>query len=616
MFPQRLDSTVAYDIAKAMMDGFNRHYRLFRTESSRAKHRFETADWHGQQRAQRERIEFYDLRVKECVMRLEKEFKAGALPMDEWHQVKLHYIGLLVNHLQPELAETFFNSVTTKILHRSYFQNDFIFVRPAVSTEYIEDSEPQAQPTYRAYYPAPDGLQQTLIELVRDFGLRVAFEDLQRDAANVAGAISAKLGDVKLRANFQLQVLSGLFFRNKGAYVVGKIINGFNELPFALPILHGASGKLLIDAALFGENDLLILFSFARAYFMVDMGVPSAYVQFLRSMMPRMPRAEIYNALGLAKQGKTLFYRDFLHHLRHSSDKFRIAPGIKGMVMLVFDLPSFPYVFKVIKDYYPPQKETTREQIKGKYLLVKQHDRVGRMADTQEYQQVAFPRERFSDELIAEIEKFAPSQLEISARDGDGRMEVIIKHVYIERRMIPLNIYLQEAFDLGADQSAGLAQIERAVVEYGNAIKDMVAANIFPGDMLWKNFGVTRNGKVVFYDYDEIEYITDCNFRKVPTPRNEEEEMSGEIWYSVGPKDVFPETFAPFLLGNPAVRAVFMRHHADLLDAAFWQGHQARIAAGHVHDVFPYERDRRFARRAAGEALTAPGPLPPAPDFP
>ena len=614
MFPQRLDSPLAYDIAKAMIDGFNRHYRLFRTESNRAKHRFETADWHGQQRAQRERIEFYDLRVREASTRLEREFKAGEQPMDVWHQVKLHYIGLLVNHHQPELAETFFNSVTTKILHRSYFQNDFIFVRPAVSTEYIENDEPAAQPTYRAYYPTSGTLQATLLTLMRDFEFHLQFEDLARDAASVAQAMGEQLGDVKLRANFQLQVLSSLFFRNKGAYIVGKIINGFKEIPFALPVLHSQpapgpsklvedqgissqldAGKLAIDAALFGEDDLLILFSFARAYFMVDMGIPSAFVQFLRSLMPRMPRAEIYNALGLAKQGKTLFYRDFLQHLRYSSDKFRIAPGIKGMVMLVFDLPSFPYVFKVIKDYYPPQKDTTREQIKSKYLLVKQHDRVGRMADTQEYTLVAFPRDRFSDELIAEIEKFAPSQLEISDRDGDGRLEVIINHVYIERRMIPLNIYLQEAFDLGADQPAGAAQIERAVVEYGNAIKDLVAANIFPGDMLWKNFGITRHGKVVFYDYDEIEYITDCKFRKVPTPRNEEEEMSGDIWYSVGPKDVFPETFEPFLLGNSAVRAVFMKHHADLLDAAFWQSHQARIRAGHVYDVFPYDQQKRFA---------------------
>jgi len=614
MFPTRLDSKIAYDIAKAMMDGFNRHYQLFRTESARAKHRFETADWHGQQRAQRERIEFYVLRVRECSNRLEREFKAGEQSMDIWQQVKLHYIGLLVNHHQPELAETFFNSVTTKILHRSYFQNDFIFVRPAVSTEYIENGEPESRPTYRSYYPKPGLLSSELEQMLSDFGLRLAFEDLTRDGHLVEETMLARLGDAKLRANFQFQVLTGLFFRNKGAYVVGKLINGFTEFPFALPLLHNKAGKLAIDAALFGEDDLLMLFSFARAYFMVDMEIPSAYVQFLRSMMPRKPRNEIYNALGLAKQGKTLFYRDFLHHLRHSSDKFRIAPGIKGMVMLVFDLPSFPYVFKVIKDFYPPPKETTREQIQGKYQLVKQHDRVGRMADTLEYSEVGFPRDRFSDELIAEIEQFAPSQLEISDRDGDGRIEVIIKHVYIERRMIPLNIYLQEAFDAGGanahDQSPAAVrareQIGRGVFEYGNAIKDLVAANIFPGDMLWKNFGITRHGKVVFYDYDEIEYITDCNFRRVPEPRNEEEEMSGEVWYSVGPKDVFPETFAPFLLGNPAVRKVFMQHHADLLDVAFWQSHKERISQGHVYDVFPYEQEKRFLIAHEEEPLPFP----------
>ena len=597
MFPQRLDSTLAYATAKAMMDGFNRHYRLFRTESARAQHRFETRDWLGQQRAQRERIEFYDLRVKECVMRLMKEFAADAQAMDVWEQVKLHYIGLLVNHHQPELAETYFNSVTTKILRRAYFQNDFIFVRPAVSTEYIENEEPSAKPTYRCYYPTTGTMQAEVLRFLQDFGLRVPFEDLERDAALVLDAMKRHFDHVKLRANFQFQVLSGLFFRNKGAYVVGKIINGFQEVPFALPILHNTDGQLVVDAALFGEDDLLMLFSFARATFMVDMEVPSAYVQFLRSLMPRKPRAEFYNALGLAKQGKTLFYRDFLSHMRHSTDQFRIAPGIKGMVMLVFDLPSFPFVFKVIKDFYPPQKDTTREQIRGKYLLVKQHDRVGRMADTLEFSEVGFPRDRFTDELIAEIQKFAPSQLEISDRDGDGTTEVILKHCYIERRMIPLNIHLQEAFDAGAR-----AQIEHTVIEYGNAIKDLVAANIFPGDMLWKNFGVMRHGKVVFYDYDEIEYITDCNFRKVPAARNEEDEMSGEIWYSVGPKDVFPETFEPFLLGNPAVREVFMKHHADLLDAAFWQGHKERIKAGHVHVVFPYEQNKRFAHTRATSA--------------
>ncbi|MBU1359799.1 MAG: bifunctional isocitrate dehydrogenase kinase/phosphatase [Gammaproteobacteria bacterium] len=594
MFPQRLDSPLAYDIARALRDGFNRHYQLFRAESARAKHRFETADWHGQQRAQRERIEFYDLRVSEAVNRLEKEFKAGEQPMDVWHQVKLHFIGLLVDHHQPELAESFFNSVTTKILHRAYFQNNFIFVRPAISTEYIETRD---APTHRAYYPDRDTLADTIQQVLEDYGLQGEFADARRDAERVAAAILGRFHQVKLRANFQLQVLSSLFYRNKGAYLVGKIINGFVELPFALPILHDARSRFYVDAALFGEDELQMLFSFARAYFMVDMEVPSAYVQFLRSLMPRKPRAEIYNALGLAKQGKTLFYRDFLYHLDYSTDKFRIAPGIKGMVMLVFDLPSFPYVFKVIKDFYPPQKETTREQIKSKYLLVKQHDRVGRMADTLEYSDVGFPLDRFEPELIEEIRKFAPSQLEIGDRDDNGEMELVLKHVYIERRMIPLNIFLQEAFDqLENPEHAKRAgkQLENAVIEYGNAIKDMVAANIFPGDMLWKNFGVTRGGKVVFYDYDEIEYLTDCNFRKVPAPRNEEDEMSGEIWYSVGPKDVFPETFEPFLLGNSSVRAAFMAHHADLLDAAFWQSHKERIQAGQMLDVFPYDDAQRF----------------------
>jgi isocitrate dehydrogenase kinase/phosphatase len=586
MFPQQLTDTRAFDIASALIEGFNRHYRLFREASAQAQERFERADWHGQQRAQRERIEFYDLRVQEAAERLQTAFQAGSLGMDVWQQIKLHYIGLLTNHHQPELAETFFNSVTTKILHRDYFHNDFIFVRPAASTEYIENEEPAAKPTFRAWYPTRATLRDTLAAIVRDFGLQGRWEDFERDLDDVHTAAEAAIGQDRLRTNFQLQVLSSLFFRNKGAYVIGKIVNGHAETPFALPVLHNASGALCIDAALFGEDDLQRLFSFVRAYFLVEMEIPSAYVQFLRSLMPRKPRSEIYNALGLQKQGKTLFFRDFQFHLRHSTDAFRIAPGIKGMVMLVFDLPSYPFVFKLIKDYYPPQKDTSRALIKSKYLLVKQHDRVGRMADTLEFSNVAFPRARFTDALIAEIEKFAPSLLEISDRDGDGHAEVILKHVYIERRMVPLNIYLQDATP---------TQLEHAVIEYGNAIKDLVAANIFPGDMLWKNFGVMRHNKVVFYDYDEIEYVTDCHFRRVPEPRNEEEEMSGEVWYTVRPGDVFPETFGPFLLGNPAVRRVFLQHHADLLDAAFWQGHQQRIRAGHVHDVFPYEQDKRFS---------------------
>jgi len=599
MFPHQLDDPNAFAIAQAIVEGFDRHYRLFSAAARGAKARFEKADWQGQLDAQRDRIAFYDLRVDEAVERLHAEFKAAELPRETWHQVKLHTIGLLTNHHQPELAETFFNSVTTKILDRRDFRNDFIFVRPALSTDYLENDEPAAVPTYRAYYPTRETLHETCMRVVTNFQLEIEFQDLARDVADVVRALLRSLGDARLRANFQVQVLSSLFYRNKGAYVVGKIVNGFGELPFALPILHGGDGLLAIDTVLIGEEDLLLLFSFARAYFMVDMGVPSATVQFLRTLMPRKTRSELYSQVGLQKHGKALFYRDLLTHLRHSSDKFRIAPGIKGMVMLVFDLPSFPVVFKIIKDFYPPPKDTTREQVAAKYLLVKQHDRVGRMADTLEFSNVVLPRHRFDEELVAELKRFCPSQLE------DDGQTLVIRHAYIERRMVPLNIYLQDASP---------RQIEQVVVEYGNAIKDLVAANIFPGDMLWKNFGVTRHGKVVFYDYDEIEHLTDCNFRRVPEPRNEEEAMSGEVWYAVRPRDVFPETFEPFLLGNPAVRQVFMAHHADLLDPDYWQRQKERIRAGYVHDVFPYDPSRRFsAQRAAhpnSEArATQPAPV-------
>lgn len=589
-FPKLLRSQIAFDIARTILDGFDKHYRLFRQTSKEAKRHFEQGSWKEAQLAARERIGFYAKRVQECVAVLEDEYDPADLTDEVWKELKLHYIGMLTDHKQPELAETFFNSVCCKILHRTYFHNDFIFVRPAISTEYIETEDPT--PTFRVYYPNRDGLRYALRRIVTNFQLERPFADLERDVNFVAARMIELFGGSKTEPNHQIHVLTSLFYRNKGAYIVGKGINGNSEHPFVVPILHDKEGKLYLDTVLFDREQITILFSFTRAYFLVDMEVPSAYVQFLRTLLPNKPRSEIYTILGLQKQGKTLFYRDYLHHLRHSSDYFEIAPGIKGLVMLVFALPSFPYVFKVIKDVIPPPKETSRELIQEKYLLVKNHDRVGRMADTLEYSDVAFPRSRFSEELLAEMKQFAPSLLE---EEGDN---IIIRHLYIERRMVPLNIWLGNA-EKADDQTL----VEHGVREYGNAIRELVAANIFPGDMLYKNFGVTRHGRVVFYDYDEIEYITDCNFRVIPAARNEEEEMSAEPWYAINKNDVFPESFATFLLGNGNIRKYFLRHHADLLEARFWQGKKERILAGQVEDVFPYPQEIRFCNLYPGPTM-------------
>jgi isocitrate dehydrogenase kinase/phosphatase len=594
-FPKLLSSQIAFDIARTMLDGFDHHYTLFRQASQAAKIHFDSADWTTAQRAARERIDFYDQRVQECVHILEDEYAPEELNDETWRETKLHYIGLLTGHKRPELAESFFNSVSCHILHRSYYRNDFIFVRPAVSTEYIETDEPQ--PTYRVYYPQTDGLRFALRRIVTNFQLGCPFADLDRDVKLVEQRLVEKFGLDRAEPNQQLQVLSSLFFRNKGAYIVGRAINGAREHPFVVPILHNRRGQLVLDTVLTEAEQVLTLFSFTRAYFMVDMEVPSAYVQFLRSLMPKKPRSEIYTVLGLQKQGKTLFYRDFLQHLKHSSDEFRISPGIPGLVMLVFELPSFPYVFKAIKDFYPPPKDTTRARIKEKYLLVKHHDRVGRMADTLEYSDVAFPLARFSESLLDALRRDAPSLVEI---EGD---RVIIKHLYIERRMVPLNLYL-----IDAERAGDSARLAHGVIEYGNAIRDLVAANIFPGDMLYKNFGVTRHGRVVFYDYDEIEYLTDCVFRDIPQARNEEDEMSAEPWYPIGRHDVFPEQFERFLLGNPAIRTIFMQHHAELLSRAWWQSHKERIQAGIVEDVFPYPQQIRF-HQPNPAASPQPSPL-------
>lgn len=595
-FPKLLSSQIAFDIARTMLDGFDKHYRLFRQASQDAKHYFETRDWKTAQAAAVHRIAFYDLRVQECVQILEDEYHQSELTDEVWHETKLHYIGLLTDHKRPELAETFFNSVFCKVRHRTYFHNRFIFVRPAVATEYIETDE--LAPTYRVYYPAKDGLAYTLSRIVTNFQLQAPFADLERDVALVENRLRAQFGSDTLEPNHQIQVLASLFYRNKGAYIVGKGINGNREYPFVVPLLYNRKGQLVLDTVLLDPMQITVLFSYTRAYFMVDMEVPSAYVQFLRTLMPTKPKSEIYTILGLQKQGKALFYRDFLHHLKHSSDRFDVAPGIRGLVMAVFALPSFPYVFKVIKDSFPPPKETTRALIQEKYLLVKNHDRVGRMADTLEYSSVAFPRARFAPKLLAELKQVAPSMIE---EDGD---QIIIKHLYIERRMVPLNIWLT-----AAERRGDMAAMEHGIVEYGNAIKDLVAANIFPGDMLYKNFGVTRQRRVVFYDYDEIEYITDCNFRRIPEPQNEEQEMAAEPWYPVHKNDVFPEQFGPFLLGNQNVKKFFMQHHADLLTVEFWQGRKQRIMAGHLEDVFPYPPEIRFSYRAQA-AQPAPAAPP------
>jgi len=573
-------SALAETIAETVLEGFNKHFRIFQKITAGAMGRFETEDWIAERDASRKRVLFYDKRADEAIETLREIFGPALDDMAIWKQVKALYTMLLQDHKQPELAETFYNTVFCRMFDRTYFNNEYIFVRSAVSTEYIESD----RPAYHVYYPAKLGLRTTIRRVLKSCHFSLPFEDMQRDVRRITRALSEGFRERPRKAhlNFQIHVINAIFFRNKAAYVVGKAINEYDIFPFAVPILNNGEGGLYVDALLLGENALNQLFDFSYVYFMVEHPVPSAIVHFLQGLMPTRTKEDLYSAIGYHKQGKTDFYRDFLHHLTYSDDELIQAPGIPGMVMAVFTLPSYPYVFKVIRDRFAPPKEMSRKEVEEKYQLVKEHDRVGRMADMMEYSYVALPKSRFSVELLEELLETCGSSISC-----DNLGNLIIKHVYIERRMIPLNIELEDADE---------ERVDSLIRGYGEAIKELAAANIFAGDLLFKNFGVTPLGRVVFYDYDEVVYLTDCHFRKIPPPRFPEDELASEPWYSVGPNDIFPEEFPSFLLGDPRIRRSFLKYHRDLLEVDFWIDKQEKIRRGELEDVFPYPQSVRFTR--------------------
>ena len=564
------------NIAELILERFDHHFSVYSEITRSAKNNFIKGNWAAGRDAVSERIFLYDKRVQEAIADLRKKYEQSHINAQLWKDVKHQYLGLLNRHNRPELAETFYNSVFTGLFARHYFNNQHIFVRPSISTERIEGE----QPIYASYYPLQRGWKNSICHLLKHCDVDMPFENMRRDTRNILRRITEVYTDnPELAMHFQLQVLSPVFYRNKAAYIIGKAINGPVKTPFIIALSRTPSGQIYVDALITSTDDIANLFSFSRSYFMVDADPPSAAVRFLADILPSKSTADLYTAIGFHKQGKAEFYRDFLYHLRHSNDKLKIAQGIKGLVMVVFTLPSYPYVFKVIKDKFPAPKEVTRKQVIDRYRLVKSLDRVGRMADTWEFSFAAFPIDRMEGSLLKELRQEIPSQ--ITEEDG----YLVIERIFIEHRLIPLNIYLDNAPTDKASQ---------VIREYGNAIKDISASGIFPGDLLTKNFGVTRHKRVIFYDYDEIVPLEECNFRKIPAARYPEDELADTPWFSIAPNDIFPEEFEQFLMTNPLHRATLKELHADLFDYKTWKNVQAAVAAGSFPNIIPYDNSIRF----------------------
>ncbi|EER3599453.1 bifunctional isocitrate dehydrogenase kinase/phosphatase [Escherichia coli] len=569
-------------IAQTILQGFDAQYGRFLEVTSGAQQRFEQADWHAAQQAMKNRIHLYDHHVGLVVEQLRCITNGQSTDAAFLLRVKEHYTRLLPDYPRFEIAESFFNSVYCRLFDHRSLTPELLFI---FSSQPERRFRTIPRPLAKDFYP-DHGWESLLMRVISDLPLRLRWQNKSRDIHYIIRHLTETLGTENLSES-HLQVANELFYRNKAAWLVGKLITPSGTLPFLLPIHQTDDGELFIDTCLTTTAEASIVFGFARSYFMVYAPLPAALVEWLREILPGKTTAELYMAIGCQKHAKTESYREYLVYLQGCNEQFIEAPGIRGMVMLVFTLPGFDRVFKVIKDKFAPQKEMSAAHVRACYQLVKEHDRVGRMADTQEFENFVLEKRHISPALMELLLQEAAEKI------TDLGEQIVIRHLYIERRMVPLNIWLEQVEG---------QQLRDAIEEYGNAIRQLAAANIFPGDMLFKNFGVTRHGRVVFYDYDEICYMTEVNFRDIPPPRYPEDELASEPWYSVSPGDVFPEEFRHWLCADPRIGPLFEEMHADLFRADYWRALQNRIREGHVEDVYAYRRRQRFSVRY-GEML-------------
>ncbi|MCV2883517.1 bifunctional isocitrate dehydrogenase kinase/phosphatase [Aestuariibacter sp. AA17] len=569
-----ITTSVQEKVAYLILQGFEKNFRWFGRITKGAQERFEQAQWQATHQAVKERIATYDQSLSDVVAEIYQIIHPHQVDSQFWRHLKLAYVGLLDQHPQYELAETFYNSVIGRIFTHTVVDDALMFLLPSRCFVAGQDRNKVVNS-----FDTTGTVRNMLEDIFRIYRFHIPFENRERDMQNLDTALRARLSKEQLAAVHTVEILKPIFFRSKAAYLIGRICMPEETLPFVIALLVNDDKTLVVDALLTHRHDLSVIFGFARSYFMADTQYPAEVVAFLQELLPNKKHFELYISLGHYKHGKTVFYRNFLAHLDSSDDQFEAAPGIRGLVMAVFHLPSYGVVFKIIKDEFPESKKITREHVKDCYRLVKMSDRVGRMADTHEYVNFRLPRHRMSQALIDELLEVAASSIELTED------EVIIKHMYIERKMTPLNLYLEQESDP--------EKIENAINELGLCIKQIARANIFPGDMLHKNFGITRHGRVIFYDYDEICLMKDRVFRELP---KSDDPFALDVM-SVSPQDVFPEQFEHFIVGKRELKALLKQLHPNLMDPGYWRAIQQKAGTGEIHHFSPYSECKRFNSR-------------------
>ncbi len=569
------DASIARS-ARAIYRFYLSYRHGFRRITLRARRRFADRDWAGMQRDVGERFDVYQERLSEALSRV-KDLLGDAFEQEgAWTRIRAAYLREIGGCEDRDLAETFFNSVARRVFSTVGVNPDIEIVRP----QGAGGGECSWTPMVRRH-PVGENLEASFARILDTVDLGIPFDDRDGDARRIARRIEAFTGPRRWRPE-AVEMARTAFYRGKGVYFIGRLLAKEAATPFALAMVN-RNGRAVCDGLILDTSGMRLLFSYTHSYFHVDTDSAVALVRYLNGMLPDKRPAELFISLGYNRHGKTELYRDLVRHRNFCDTPFEISPGKPGMVMTVFNMPGEDIVFKVIKDRFAHPKRTTPAEVKSKYDYVARHDRAGRLPDTQSFEYLEFDRCCFSDGLLETL----AAECGRSVAIGDD--SVVLNFVYVERRVVPLDLFISQAAPAAA---------RAAVIDFGNAIKDLAKSNIFPGDMLLKNFGVTGLGRVIFYDYDEICPLTECRFRTKPKPRHEEDELSGEPWYHVEENDVFPEEFAHFLGLTGRLRDLFLEHHEDLLAPAFWKDAQDAVRSGRLYNVYPYERFPEMAAAA------------------
>lgn len=570
------------------LEGFESFNAAFQAITRRAKQTFEERDWTAGRRDAAERLDLYENTLDGVSVRLDRVLGGLAREGFLWASAKSRFASLVAERYDIDRAETFFNSVTRKMLstvgvHREV---EFFYLHPKASVP------PQRESVYRRY-TGDGGARYLVRHILDDFHFWVPYENLERDVDLTAQEIDLYvwplIGNEK---PFSIDVARAVFYRNKMAYIVGRIVVDEHVVPLIIPLVNTESG-IRVDTVLLDESDANNVFSFAYSYFHVDLDRYDALIDFLRSVLPNAELAELYTCLGYNRHGKTELYRDLHCFVHVSRQQFVIAPGLEGAVMIVFTLPGYGFVFKVIKDRpcflrskNDTPKEITQAQVRQQYTFVSHRDRAGRMVDTQEFENLRFKKKRFTPALLEEFRLAARGNITITDE------YVILHHLYVQRKVVPLPMYFQN--------EKNPEEIRQVLIDFGYFLKDLAASGVFPCDLFntW-NYGVTHWGRVVLFDYDDVLPIEQITFRVKPEPKNEFEETEPEENRIVATQDdFFMDEIDRYSGIPPLLKGVFKSVHGDLYTMKFWDDLTGQLRNGEIFDVIPYDRNKRFHDRS------------------